>query len=59
MLYFTEFVLKDKPYTGKSQFKKLRFSSLKSSHIWFQKDFCTKSKNQSSEKMFYVGEFAS
>ena len=52
MIYFTEFVLKDKPYTGKSRFKKLRFSSLKSSHVWFQKDLCTKSKNRSSEKCF-------
>ena len=52
MLYFTEFVLKDKPYTGKSRFKKLYFSSLKPSHVWFQKDLCTKSKNQSSEIFF-------
>jgi hypothetical protein len=42
--------------TGKSRFKKLYFSFLKSSHVWFEK---SESKNQSSKKMFYVDEFAS
>ena len=44
--------------TVKCWFKKFHFSFLKSRVVWFKKKICSDSKNQSSEKMCYVGEFA-
>ena len=43
--------------TVKSRFRKLHFFFLKSRVVWFKKDLCTESKNRSSKKMFYPGEF--
>ena len=36
--------------TGKSRFKKLHFSFLKSRVVWFKKDLCTEFKNSSYQK---------
>ena len=42
--------------TGKSRFKKLHFSLLKSSHVWFKKDLYNDSKKLSSKKISYGGD---
>ena len=44
--------------TVNSRFKKVHFSFLKSRVIWFRKDLFSEFKNRSSEKIPYIGEFA-
>ena len=44
--------------TVNSRFGKVHFSFLQSRVVRFKKDLCSESKNQLSEKMPYIGEFA-
>ena len=44
--------------TVNSWFKKVHVSFLKSRVVWFKTDLCSESKSRSSEKMPYVGKFA-